>query len=118
MVRIENISAITLATHNMARAVAFYEAIGFAIAKGGAQASFTTLRAGEDSLNLILVSPEVPLGWWGRVIVFVDDVDAMHRAVIEAGYSPDFAPRDALWGESYFHITDPDGHEVSFARPL
>ncbi|MEC8370717.1 MAG: VOC family protein, partial [Pseudomonadota bacterium] len=21
-------------------------------------------------------------------------------------------------GERYFHITDPDGHELSFARPL
>ncbi|MEE9270499.1 MAG: VOC family protein, partial [Candidatus Krumholzibacteria bacterium] len=24
----------------------------------------------------------------------------------------------AEWGERYFHITDPDGHELSFARPL
>ncbi|MHC4164482.1 MAG: VOC family protein, partial [Planctomycetota bacterium] len=28
------------------------------------------------------------------------------------------APADAEWGERYFHITDPDGHELSFARPL
>ena len=27
-------------------------------------------------------------------------------------------PRDAEWGERYFHLTDPDGHELSFARPL
>ena len=27
-------------------------------------------------------------------------------------------PRDAEWGERYFHILDPDGHELSFARPL
>ncbi|MEC7657646.1 MAG: VOC family protein, partial [Pseudomonadota bacterium] len=25
---------------------------------------------------------------------------------------------DASWGERYFHITDPDGHELSFAHPL
>ena len=37
---------------------------------------------------------------------------------LAAGYSPDTAPRDAEWGERYFHITDPDGHELSFARPL
>jgi len=28
------------------------------------------------------------------------------------------APQDASWGERYFHMLDPDGHELSFARPL
>jgi uncharacterized glyoxalase superfamily protein PhnB len=27
-------------------------------------------------------------------------------------------PRDAQWGERFFHVTDPDGHEISFAWPL
>ena len=36
---------------------------------------------------------------------------------IENGLQPDTSPRDAPWGERYFHITDPDGHELSFARP-
>jgi uncharacterized glyoxalase superfamily protein PhnB len=27
-------------------------------------------------------------------------------------------PRDAEWGERFFHVTDPDGHEISFAWPL
>ncbi|WP_211228893.1 VOC family protein [Thalassobaculum salexigens] len=118
MAKIEKLSAITLATHDMARSVAFYRSIGFDVAKGGETAAFTTLAAGEDALNLILAAPDVPLRWWGRVILFVDDVDAMHRAVVDAGYSPDFAPSDAPWGERYFHVTDPDGHEISFARPL
>jgi uncharacterized glyoxalase superfamily protein PhnB len=28
------------------------------------------------------------------------------------------SPRDAGWGERFFHITDPDGHELSFAELL
>jgi uncharacterized glyoxalase superfamily protein PhnB len=28
------------------------------------------------------------------------------------------APADAPWGERYFHVQDPAGHEVSIARPL
>ncbi|MCY3569357.1 MAG: VOC family protein, partial [Chloroflexi bacterium] len=24
----------------------------------------------------------------------------------------------APWRERYFHIVDPDGHEISFAKPL
>jgi uncharacterized glyoxalase superfamily protein PhnB len=38
--------------------------------------------------------------------------------MIAAGYRPDTAPRDAEWGERFFHLTDPDGHELSFACPL
>jgi len=48
----------------------------------------------------------------------VDDVDAQHARAVAAGLTPDFAPRDASWGERYFHITDPDGHEISFAHLL
>ena len=32
--------------------------------------------------------------------------------------TPAFAPQDAPWGERYFHLIDPDGHELSFAKPL
>ncbi len=28
------------------------------------------------------------------------------------------SPRDAEWSERFFHTDDPDGHELSFARPL
>ena len=38
--------------------------------------------------------------------------------VINAGLEPSFAPADAPWGERYFHIKDPDGHELSFAKPI
>jgi len=37
---LEGISAITLATHDMARAVAFYEELGFALKFGGPGAEF------------------------------------------------------------------------------
>jgi uncharacterized glyoxalase superfamily protein PhnB len=32
--------------------------------------------------------------------------------------SPRHPPRDADWGERMFAITDPSGHDLSFARPL
>ena len=38
--RIESLSAITLATHDMARAVPFYEALGFPLKFGGPPTSF------------------------------------------------------------------------------
>ena len=57
-------------------------------------------------------------GWWGRAIFFADDVDAQFAQVVSAGLAPEFSPRDGSWGERYFHIVDPDGHEISFARPI
>jgi hypothetical protein len=30
------------------------------------------------------------------------------------GLTPAAPPRDAEWGERYFHLNDPDEHEVSF----
>jgi hypothetical protein len=35
---------------------------------------------------------------------------------MEKGFYPD-SPQDASWGERYFHMPDPDGHKLSFARP-
>jgi hypothetical protein len=43
---IENISAITLATHDMARAVGFYRMLGFEVIYGGGDAAFTSLYRG------------------------------------------------------------------------
>ena len=115
---IESISAVTLATHDMARAVRFYSALGFSIRYGGASAAFTSFHAGRGYLNLIAAPKDQRWSRWGRVIFYASDVDGMYRHAVAQGLQPQFAPRDAEWGEHYFHITDPDGHELSFAKLL
>jgi catechol 2,3-dioxygenase-like lactoylglutathione lyase family enzyme len=115
---IESISAVTLATHDMPRAVHFYRTLGFDAVYGGEASSFTSLRAGSGYLNLIAQPAQRRWCWWGRVIFHVADVDALHERALAAGFHPTTAPRDAEWGERFFHLTDPDGHELSFARPL
>lgn len=115
---IEGISAITLGTHDMARAVRFYRALGFEMQYGGETAAFTSFRAGPGYLNVITPPEEKRWSWWGRAILYVDDVDEIHARALAAGYRPSTQPRDAEWGERYFHLADPDGHELSFARPL
>ena len=115
---IESINAVTLATHDMARAVRFYRMLGLEIVHGGDKATFTSLRAGPNYLNLVAQPAERNWSWWGRVIFYHSDVDALYARVLAAGYRPDAAPRDAEWGERFFHILDPDGHELSVAQPL
>ena len=113
-----SISAITLATHDMTRAVLFYQALGFALKSGGRAARFSSFHAGSGYLNLVVMPPDRKWSWWGRVIFYVDDVDAQYDRAVLAGLNPEFSPRDGSWGERYFHILDPDGHELSFARPV
>lgn len=115
---VEGISAVSLVTRHMVRAICFYRALGFTIRSGGDQSSFTSLHAGSGYLNLIARPVDRERSWWGRVIFYVTDVDAFYARAVAAGLKPDTAPADAPWGERYFHLTDPDGHELSFARPL
>src|SRR5258705_10802182 len=115
---IESISAITLATHDMPDAVRFYRALGFEILHGGEDSSFTSFRAGPNYLNLIVQPPERRWSWWGRVIFYVSDVDALHQRALAAGYPPGTSPRDAERGGGFFPINEPDGHELSFSLPL
>ena len=114
---IESISAVTLATADMARAVRFYRALGFAIRYGGENASFSSFTVGSGYLNLVPRAGTAP-GWWGRVIFHVSDVDELYARAKDAGLAPTAEPRDADWGERFFHVIDPDGHELSFAKPL
>jgi catechol 2,3-dioxygenase-like lactoylglutathione lyase family enzyme len=117
--RVEAISAVTLLTADMEPAVAFYDALGFDLLYGGPTAAFSSFSVGSGYLNVQLDpgrAPGSPI--WGRVIFWVDDVDAAYARVVQHGYAPETEPSDAPWGERYFHVRDPDGHELSFARPL
>ena len=104
---IETISAVTLRVANMAESVRFYgEVLGMELIYGGEDACFSSLRAKEaQSAILNLEQGDVT------------DVDAFWTHLKEGGFNPEI-PRDASWGERYFHMPDPDGHELSFARPI
>lgn len=113
-----SISAVTFAVANMGVAYRFYEALGFEGNYGGEGTDFASFRVGENFLNLTLDEGYEKGRFWGRVIFYVDDVDAMYRHVVALGLEPQTEPRDAEWHERYFHLLDPDGHELSFARPI
>jgi catechol 2,3-dioxygenase-like lactoylglutathione lyase family enzyme len=115
---VQHISAITLRVSDMARAFGFYsEVLGLGVLYGGAASFFSSLRtagSGDVFLNLEQ-GDESRTG--GRLIFHVDDVDEVWRHLKSKGFHPP-SPRDASWGERYFHLHDPDGHELSFAQPL
>ena len=116
--RIEKVSAITLNVADMRRSLLFYrDVLGLEVLYGGLNADFSSLCIpGTESpiINLQLGQP--PAGW-GRIIFHVAEVDAFWTHLKEKRFDPDI-PQNASWGERYFHMHDPDGHELSFARPL
>ena len=90
---IEGISAVTLGTHEMPRAVQFYHTLGFEVLHGGEDSSFTSFRAGTSYLNLITQPTERRWSWWGRVIFYVADVDALYDRALAADNSQPPCPR-------------------------
>jgi catechol 2,3-dioxygenase-like lactoylglutathione lyase family enzyme len=114
---VSEISAITLVVVNMSASVQFYTRLGFDTAYGGPNAAFTSLKIGTNFVNLQHTGAAPGTGW-GRVIFHVDSPDDVHAVAAGHGYGSETDPADAPWGERYFHILDPDGHELSFARRL
>jgi catechol 2,3-dioxygenase-like lactoylglutathione lyase family enzyme len=115
---IEKISAVTLRVMNMKASVLFYQnALGMELLYGGERSSFSSLRSNDSESAILNLEEGDSVSRWGRLIFHVADVDAFWGHLKEKGFDPEI-PRDASWGERYFHMLDPDGHELSFARPL
>ena len=115
---IKKISAITFRVSNMKCSVQFYRnLLGMELLYGGEQASFSSLRANDAESTILNLEQGDTVSQWGRLIFHVTDVDAFWIHLKERGFNLEI-PQDASWGERYFHMLDPDGHELSFAQPL
>jgi catechol 2,3-dioxygenase-like lactoylglutathione lyase family enzyme len=115
---IERISAVTFLVANMTESVRFYRVVlGMELVYGGEGAYFTSLRAEDAKAPILNLEHGRSVTGWGRMIFYVADVDAFWAYLRGKGLHPG-SPRDAPWGECYFHMSDPDGHEFSFACPI
>src|SRR5260370_25251709 len=114
---IEKISAITFRVLNMKASVQFYRnVLGMELLYGGEQARFSSLRANDSESAILNLEQGYTVSRWVRRIFLVTDVNAFWSHLNERGLYP-VITRDASWGERYFHMLDPDGHELSFAQP-
>ena len=133
--KVYKISAITLSIKNMEKSCKFYSRIpGFKIVYGGSnEDTFTTFKIDEDItmyLNLELrTNTSITITYvdnrrnFGRIIFHTEDVDVLYSrfksdASISELVSFENEPADALWGERFFQIRDPDGYQLSFATPI
>ena len=119
------ISAVTLKVRDMKESCDFYSRMpGFRLVYGGAGDLFTTFEIGGSKayLNLELANDPSKQDF-GRVIFHTDDVDGLYRYMkndraISVAITFETEPADALWGERFFHVREPNGYLLSFASPL
>ena len=117
-IAVERISAVTLRVLDMKASVRFYrDTLGMELLYGGEGAGFSSLRTRDAASAILNLEQGEAAQRWGRLIFHVADVDAAWKQLTELRFEPE-RPRDASWGERYFHMPDPDGHELSFARPI
>jgi len=131
--KVYKISAVTLLIKDMERSCNFYSKIpGFKLVYGGSPPDpFTTYEIGDNTsvyLNLELFktttnSLDRETKNFGRIILHTEDVDKLYsyfknNQVISQLIFFENEPIDASWGERYFHIRDPDGYRLSFAKSI
>jgi catechol 2,3-dioxygenase-like lactoylglutathione lyase family enzyme len=142
--RVYRISAITLKVKDMEKSCSLYSKIpGFRLIYGGEPSdSFTTFEIGEGSkatyLNLERIeddesssdfSKKPNLGKtrdsedFGRVIFHTENVDKLYSYMKQDENISKYIvfenePTNAPWGERFFHIREPNGYQLSFAKPL
>lgn len=132
--KVYRISAVTLNIKDMQKSCNFYSRIpGFKLIYGGAADTFTTFEIGDSKMyfNLELLNDTtsndtgvgIKQGDFGRIIFHTEDIDGLYRymkndRVISEAISFETEPADAPWNERFFHIREPNGYQLSFARPI
>lgn len=103
----------------MELAVKFYSNIpGFEIVYGNSDSRFVTFKIEDQFLNLEYSQNETCN--FGRIIFHVKDVDKTYDQLKQSPFSDriETKPKDAIWGERFFYIRDPDNHQIAIAKPL
>jgi uncharacterized glyoxalase superfamily protein PhnB len=115
------IAAVAVSATDLARAVSFYELLGFEFPplEGGTQhieAEGDVRLMIDDAALLTELHGETPRpgNTAGFAVLFATpaEVDAAASRVAAAGHAPVTEPYDAPWGQRYATVADPDGYRV------
>ena len=125
------LDVIGIVVDDMAASLAFYRRLGLEFPDGAdrephVEASLPGgLRLALDTVETIRsFDPAwMPAAGSGRMsLAFLcdspADVDAMFRALVDAGHESHLEPFDAFWGQRYATVHDPDGNAVDLFAPI
>jgi uncharacterized glyoxalase superfamily protein PhnB len=115
------IAAVAVSATDLARAVAFYELLGFGFPPLGSETQHIEAEGAvrlmiDDAAFLTELHGERPApgNTAGFAVLFDDpaEVDTVATRVAEAGQTVVTPPYDAPWGQRYATVADPDGYRV------
>jgi catechol 2,3-dioxygenase-like lactoylglutathione lyase family enzyme len=124
--------AIGMVVSDMAASIAFYRRLGFGFAEGAEKEPHVE-AALPGGLRLMLDTEEVVRSFdpeWrpatagdGRIGIALlcqspAEVDSVYQDMVDAGYQGPRKPWDAVWGQRYAGLLDPDGNGVDLFAPL
>jgi catechol 2,3-dioxygenase-like lactoylglutathione lyase family enzyme len=123
------LNALGIVVSDMAASIRFYRLLGLDVPDTPSEGHVDTFLA--NGVRFMLDSEEVIRGFrpgWSREtgnqigIAFECDapaeVDALYRRAIEAGFDGEKEPWDAVWGQRYAQLRDPDGVPVDLYAAL
>lgn len=123
---VPRLDVIGLVTADMAASLAFYRLLGLDVPAGAESAPHVELAL-PGGLRVLWDTEDVVRSFdpeWSRpaggdrvALAFrcadADEVDAVYEAVTAAGHRGHLKPWDAVWGQRYAVVLDPDGAAVS-----
>jgi uncharacterized glyoxalase superfamily protein PhnB len=130
MTRSLTLDAFGLVVADMAASLAFYRRLGLPIPDGAQAQPHVEVRL-PGGVRLLFDTVETirsfdptwtPASGGARMSLAVacadpSEVDAVHAELVAAGYRSHLDPFNAVWGQRYASVLDPDGNPVDlFAR--
>jgi uncharacterized protein len=122
----QRVTLITLGVDDLARARAFYEALGWRPAEANESVAFYRMEGmalglfGRAALAADQGRPEATLGTGAMTLAqnFPDraGVDAAFADAVAAGAQPLKVPQEVFWGGYSGYYADPDGHVWELAH--
>jgi uncharacterized glyoxalase superfamily protein PhnB len=125
------LNLIGLVVADMGTSLAFYRRLGVdipeaadtqphveAVLPGGLRLAWDTV----DTIRSFDAGWTPPAGSHRIALAFTcdgpDEVDRLYGELVSAGYEGHLAPWDAVWGQRYAVVHDPDGNGVELFAPL
>jgi catechol 2,3-dioxygenase-like lactoylglutathione lyase family enzyme len=126
---VAQLNAIGIVASDMARSIRFYRALGLDVPETPGEGHVDTLLP--NGVRLMLDSEETIRSFrpdWRRetgnqlALAFEcdrpGDVDDVYARVVAAGFEGEKPPWDAVWGQRYAQLRDPDGVPVDIYAAL
>jgi len=126
---VPQLNAIGIVTSDMARSIAFYRLLGLDVPETPGEGHVDVFLP--NGVRFMLDTEDVVRSFrpdWARATgnqlaialecAGPQEVDDVYARVVAAGFHGEKEPWDAVWGQRYAQLADPDGVPVDLYAPL